>query len=304
MLNRNGGKVRRTKKLDDEDKPIESFSDRERRIPVFIVLRGHEIGRRYAVKLFPATIGSVQDKADLTIEGDAWVSSVHALITMGDNEVFLEDAGSRNGTFLNGALLKGKRKLSEGDKVSIGKTILKFTYHDPLEAEFHTRLEHMMNVDELTGLPVNRVFQARFSSALETACSIEQPVTFLMMDMDGLKRINDTHGHHVGAGTIAGVGRILGDIVNPSGLVTRFGGDEFSAFLAPCKRQEGLILAERIRTSVEKHQFEISGVRVKPTISIGISSMPENGRSVGDLFLKADEALYRAKRKGRNCVSE
>jgi diguanylate cyclase (GGDEF)-like protein len=100
------------------------------------------------------------------------------------------------------------------------------------------------------------------------------------------------------------VGQLVGEIVNPRGCVTRFGGDEFTAYLYPCERSAGRDVAERIRATIEGHDFVIAGVRVHPTISIGMASMPQDGRQRTALVRAADAALYRAKAAGRNCVSE
>jgi diguanylate cyclase (GGDEF)-like protein len=83
-----------------------------------------------------------------------------------------------------------------------------------------------------------------------------------------------------------------------------FGGDEFSAYLSPCERAAGLRIAEQIRQTILNHSFKIDEIDVHPSISIGISSLPRDGTSAGELFVRADEALYRAKKAGRNRVSE
>jgi len=129
-----------------------------------------------------------------------------------------------------------------------------------------------------------------------------QPLVAMMMDMDGLKRINDTHGHQIGAQTVATVGRLLGEKIQPDGLVSRFGGDEFTAYSVGRDRSRGLELGEAIRLAIGSHRFEFEGVVVEPTISIGLAAFPEDGRTTQQLTRRADEALYRAKAAGRNCV--
>ncbi len=95
------------------------------------------------------------------------------------------------------------------------------------------------------------MFQARFIEALLVCARRKQPMAVYMMDMDGLKRINDTHGHLLGAHTIATVGVRLGAIVQKAGgVVSRFGGDEFSAFVPNCSRDAGLALGETMRCAV------------------------------------------------------
>jgi diguanylate cyclase (GGDEF)-like protein len=125
-----------------------------------------------------------------------------------------------------------------------------------------------------------------------------------MMDMDGLKKINDTHGHLVGAHSIATVGRRLGEIVHAAnGVVSRFGGDEFSAFVPNADREQTIRLAEQMRAVVGGEPITRETVTVNPTISIGYAVFPDDGQLVEELTRQADEALYRAKAAGRNCAS-
>jgi diguanylate cyclase (GGDEF)-like protein len=131
-----------------------------------------------------------------------------------------------------------------------------------------------------------------------------RPLAVYMMDMDGLKKINDTHGHFAGATSIATVGGRLGKLVTAEhGLVSRFGGDEFSAFVPGISRDAALQLGERLRIAVAGEPVAIGDVAVRPTISIGLAWYPEDGAGVEVLTRHADEALYRAKAAGRNCVS-
>jgi two-component system, cell cycle response regulator len=276
------------------------------RVPVLIVLHGGEIGRRYLLNEPSLVIGRHPQRAQLMLQGDLEVSSTHARIEQTGGRFSVTDLGSLNGSFLNGQVLRRGEPLAldDGDKLFIGRSVLKFTFQDELEEDFHVRVERMMNIDELTGLVVKRAFDRRLEFTLGIAASDHKPLTALMMDMDGLKQINDSHGHHVGAGTIAQVGRILGEIVNPRGCVTRFGGDEFTAFLEDCPRADGLDVAERIRAAVEGDDFRFGKAVVHPTISIGLSSCPEDGTQPAEVVRAADAALYRAKGAGRNCVSQ
>ncbi len=276
------------------------------RVPVLIVLHGGEIGRRYLLNEATLVLGRHHQRAQLVLQGDLEVSSTHARIERADGRFAVTDLGSLNGSFLNGQVLRRGEPtaIDDGDKLFIGRTVLKFTFQDELEEDFHVRVERMMNIDELTGLVVKRAFDRRLEFALDVAATDNKPLTALMMDMDGLKQINDANGHHVGAGTIAQVGRILGEIINPRGCVTRFGGDEFTAYLENCARAEGLDVAERIRAAVEGDDFRFGKAVVHPTISIGLASCPEDGMQPAEVVRAADAALYRAKAAGRNCVSQ
>ena len=195
--------------------------------------------------------------------------------------------------------------LRDGDRLHLGTTVLKFCYHDELEEEFHRQVDHLMNIDDLTGLPVQRVFQVRFQETLLLCKKRGQSMAVFMMDMDGLKKMNDTHGHFVGANSISTVGRRLGGIVQQAGgVVSRFGGDEFSAFVPDADLERALAIGEQMRAAVGDQPITRGTITVNPTISIGVAVFPRDGQLPEELTRKADDALYRAKDAGRNRVSE
>lgn len=275
------------------------------RLPVLVVLRGAQVGRRYLLNENSLVIGRRADRADLVVPGDAQISSVHCRIERAPQPDTWQivDLSSTNGTLVGGERIT-TITLRDGDRIHVGETVLKFCFHDELEEEFHQAVDHLMNIDDLTGLPVQRVFQARLLEALLGCARQNRPMSVFMMDMDGLKRINDSHGHLVGAHSIATVGRRLGAILHAaSGVVSRFGGDEFSAFVPNADREQCLALAEQMRAAVANEAISRGSVTVAPTISIGVAVFPHDGLLAEQLTRQADEALYRAKGAGRNCVS-
>ncbi|MBL8726943.1 MAG: GGDEF domain-containing protein [Planctomycetes bacterium] len=278
---------------------------RPSRLPVLVVLRGAQVGRRYLLNENGLVLGRRPDRADLVVPGDPQISSVHCRVERGPQPDTWQvvDLSSTNGTVIDGNRIT-TMTLRDGDRLHLGTTVLKFCYHDELEEEFHRQVDHLMNIDDLTGLPVQRVFQTRFVETLLACARRHQPMAVYMMDMDGLKRINDTHGHLLGAHTIATVGKRLGQIVQQAGgVVSRFGGDEFSAFVPNLDREAGLALGETMRCAVADEAITRGTVMATPTISIGYASFPDDGQLAEQLTRQADEALYRAKNAGRNRVS-
>lgn len=276
------------------------------RLPVLVVLRGAQVGRRYLLNESGLVLGRRADKAQLVVPGDAQISSVHCRFERGGPAQAWQvvDLGSTNGTVIGGDRVT-TLSLTDGDRILVGETVLKFTFHDEIEEEFHRQVDHLMNIDDLTGLPVQRVFQVRFQETLQLCKRREQPMAVFMMDMDGLKKMNDTHGHFVGAHSIATVGRRLGGIVHAAGgVVSRFGGDEFSAFVPNADKEQALAIGERMRAAVGDAPITREAVTVNPTISIGMAVFPLDGQLAEELTRKADDALYRAKAAGRNRVSE
>ncbi len=276
------------------------------RLPVLVVLRGAQVGRRYLLNESGLVLGRRADRAQLVVPGDAQISSVHCRFERGTAAESWQvvDLSSTNGTVIGGERV-ATMTLRDGDRILVGETVLKFTFHDEIEEEFHRQVDHLMNIDDLTGLPVQRVFQMRFQEALLACRRRELPMAVFMMDMDGLKKMNDTHGHFVGANSIATVGRRLGGIVQVvNGVVSRFGGDEFSAFVPNADREQALAIGEQMRAAVADAPITRDQITVNPTISIGFAVFPDDGQLAEELTRKADDALYRAKAAGRNRLSQ
>lgn len=273
-----------------------------RRTPVLVVIQGQDLGRRYLLNESRLLLGRDPYEAAILLPDPA-VSARHAAIEASPDERFvLRDLDSRNGTFVNGERVE-ERDLASDDRILVGSTILKFTFQDAIEEDFHHQIDQLMNVDELTGLKVKRLFDLEYETAFGQALRSGHPLAVLMMDMDGLKSINDTHGHHMGAHCIARVGEILGAALRGRGTACRFGGDEFSAFLPDHDLEDALAVGESIRRQVEEASFELDGVAVHPTLSIGAAALGPEVTSGQHLVRRADGALYRAKRAGRNRVA-
>jgi diguanylate cyclase (GGDEF)-like protein len=285
--------------------PLDAARLRGERLPVLVVLQGAQVGRRYLLNEGRLVLGRRADRADIVIPGDPHVSSAHCRIErgVGPSAWTVFDLGSTNGTLVGEERI-ATRELADGDRILIGQTVLKFTFHDELEATFHQQVDHLMNVDDLTGLPVQRVFRQELADALLACARAARPLAVYMMDMDGLKKINDTHGHHLGAHSIATTGRRLGGLLRAAGgSVSRFGGDEFSAFAPGLDRARAGELGERLRAAVADVPIELDGVIVRPTLSIGCAVFPDDGEGPEALTRQADAALYRAKAGGRNRVA-
>lgn len=245
-------------------------------------------------------------QAELTLS-DARASKQHAAVEVvasrgGRVRYEVQDLGSTNGTLLNGKKVKGRQRLKDGDKLTLASTVLRFALADEVDASFHAQVEAMLSMDELTGLLAHRRFEAALDEAIKTAHARGGPLALLVLDLDGLKAINDAHGHATGASTIGQVGRLLTAVLAGRGIATRFGGDEFVAFLPGLDRAAGAKVAEELRARVAAHHFERAGVVVHPTVSIGVAAFPETAMASSALFEAADRALYRAKTKGRNRV--
>lgn len=255
-----------------------------------------EIGSRVRIGRDP--------KCELSLN-DAGVSWRHAKITFSEDGTYLiEDSGSTNGTRVEGRPLDKAHVLEDGKKIFIGETVVRFQLADEMEADFQKEVAHIVGTDSLTGLESKRSFDDAMDAALALARGNGLVLTVMMMDMDGIKQINDTHGHLFGAYCIAEAGKIIGKVLGSAGHACRWGGDEFSVFVPGMNRKEALIMAEAVRDAIDTANLIKDGVALHPTISIGIACFPDDEEKVVDLIAAADRALYRAKDLGKNRVSD
>jgi diguanylate cyclase (GGDEF)-like protein len=293
-----------------EQAPTMKFSAEElagwrpgRRDASLVVIHGNEadLGMHCLLDR-PVTLGRDLE-AELPLR-DIGISRRHAMIQRDAlGHYVVSDLGSTNGTRLNGQIVAAPTPLNEGDKVIVGTTVLRFTFGDEADAQFHKQLAEVISTDHLTGLIAKRRYDAEYHLALASARQTGRPVAVLMMDMDGVKSINDTHGHHMGSFAIAETGRLLGETIGQEGCSSRYGGDEFAAFLPGYAKAAGVEMAERVRLAIGNHRFEKDGLVIRPTISIGVAAYPDDGDDAEQLQRRADEGLYRAKAAGRNRVA-
>lgn len=158
--------------------------------------------------------------------------------------------------------------------------------------------------DQLTGLYNRRYFMNQIEQQVGRARRYEQPLSLLMIDVDFFKCFNDTHGHPAGDELLASLGQLLRDQIRDSDFAARYGGEEFVIVMPETGREGALPLARRICESVSEHPFRHREKQPggKVTISAGVACFPTDAHSAEQLIQKADQALYKAKREGKNRV--
>jgi two-component system cell cycle response regulator len=175
-------------------------------------------------------------------------------------------------------------------------------YADKLRHNMQLSLE-MAITDQLTGLH-NRRYMARHLDTLMKNASDAKPISFLIMDIDYFKAVNDTYGHDVGDEVLRDFASRIAANVRGIDLACRYGGEEFVVVMPDTDAGYAYTVAERLRQSIELTPFPISRApdKINVTASIGIASSNGNGDDSDKLLHRADQALYRAKREGRNRV--
>ena len=155
--------------------------------------------------------------------------------------------------------------------------------------------------DHLTGLPDRRVLEARLEEAYRSCRSDGTSMAVVMFDIDRFKRINDRYGHIAGDGALHQVAEVLESCRRDTDLCARYGGEEFAVVLQRGDGETALAVAERIRQAVGSTVFLHEGRRIPLRISAGVAAYPQLYVDSGkELLLLADEALYEAKRRGRD----
>lgn len=168
----------------------------------------------------------------------------------------------------------------------------------------HEKISEQAVTDELTGLPNNRAFRDKIDREASRAERFGHELSLIILDVDDFKSVNDTYGHLQGDEVLRLIGRILSEEPRAIDEPARYGGEEFVVALPETGTQGAIELAERIRERLEREEIPLldgSGV-LKVTASFGTATVPLSATTVRQLFAAADDALYEAKRTGKNRV--
>ncbi len=261
---------------------------------VLVVLTGPQIGQR--IRLDAAALLGRDPEADLmlTDESVAWH---HARVEPRDDGWTVVDLTGKRRTEVNGMRVK-ELLLSADDQLILGGTVVRYELHGPVEQAFDEAILERLNKDDLTGLLARRKFDHELTSVVLLAQRNREPMSLLVLDVDGLKAVNDRHGHLVGARVIAEVGRELAGVLGARGLACRLGGDEFGVALPGHDADAGRAVADAIREAVAARPFAHEGEPLRVRLSGGVAQLGLHGDSPLALLRAADEALYRAKHAG------
>jgi diguanylate cyclase (GGDEF)-like protein len=171
-------------------------------------------------------------------------------------------------------------------------------------ARLNKQLEDQSTTDVLTGTYNYRAFMERLAEEQRRARRYDQPLSLIMVDIDNFKVCNDSYGHQAGNLVLKGIARVVRSIVRDTDVVCRYGGDELIVILPQTVPADAAEIGERIRTEVERTVFSEEGLlpSLRVTVSIGISTYPNNGGTADHIVEMVDKALYRAKSSGKNAV--
>ena len=166
----------------------------------------------------------------------------------------------------------------------------------------YQRVEALAVTDALTGVCVRGHFMERAREELARSRRHHLACTLLMTDLDFFKQKNDTYGHLVGDVVLRDVARLLQRNLRDIDLLARYGGEEFILLLIDTQVEQGFTIAQRLKQLVEVHPIRAYDELLSQTISIGVAGFPEDAKTLEEFIERADQALYAAKRAGRNQV--
>jgi diguanylate cyclase (GGDEF)-like protein len=290
---------------DDETKispeEVAQPGPRSRDRAYLIVLAGTAVGEMYKIVNETTTIGRSQ-QADIQVV-DEGISRRHATIEHRGDHVVIRDLGSTNGTFCNGERIT-EYNLKDGDKIQVGSTtILKFTFHDSLDETFQRQMYESALRDGLTKAFNKKYFLERLESEFAYAVRHKSPLSLIMFDIDHFKQINDTHGHLAGDYTLSTLSQVVIQTIRKEDVFARYGGEEFAVISRGIDLAGAAVFGDRIRQRIESQAFTYNNQTIRVTVSGGVAAVPDVGmREMAELIGLADDALYRAKRQGRNRV--
>lgn len=263
-----------------------------------VQIYGGDLGRRHTLT-HELTVGRDQSNS-IVLDMDN-VSRRHARFFQIDEASYVEDLGSTNGTFINDADISGKTQLANGDLVKVGGAIFKFISGGNVEGLYHEEIYRMTIVDGLTQIHNKRYFMDFLEREIARCSRYKRDLSLAMFDIDHFKNLNDTYGHLAGDHVLRKMAQAISQRIRREELFARYGGEEFALVLPETDIERARVVGEEIRENVEEQVFVFDEEEIRTTLSLGIASTQGEVGTM-ELVKRADEALYQAKRAGRNRV--
>jgi diguanylate cyclase (GGDEF)-like protein len=268
------------------------------------IVRGPDVGRVFSLRDGEAVLGRGRE-AHLFIE-DGGASRTHARVFEAeDGRYFVEDLGSKNGTFVDGLRVE-RAQLTSGDRIQLGpNVIVSFAILDAQAEKLTQELYESSVRDSLTRAYNRRYLIERLASEIAYARRHRTRLGLLMLDIDHFKRINDSYGHLAGDDVLRELSFLVQRMIRTEDVFARLGGEEFVVVVRGISHSNVGRFAERLRIAVSELQVFSEGVTLRLTISVGfglLEELPEDARVAEGLLRLADERMYKVKSGGRNGV--
>ena len=268
---------------------------------VLLRMDGIQAGLIVGMERFPFTVGR-HTTNELRVDDDS-ISRTHARITRSGDEFFVEDLGSRNGTFVAGKRVT-RAKLDHDCWLQLGPRVsFRFSVTDSRQERLLRKLYESSTRDALTGAYNRRHFEDRLRAEIAFAVRHATDCALILLDIDHFKRVNDTYGHPAGDEVLRHLAGIATRALRTEDVFARFGGEEFAVILRGASTRGAGRLAERLREALNLDHAVHEGQQIPVTISAGCAALSCCATPAPDEVVAiADRRLYAAKQAGRNRV--
>ncbi len=237
---------------------------------------------------------------------DKSLSRSHARIDIKGNNVYVVDLGSTNKTIVNGQVLPPMVlcELKNNDQIKTGNVIFKFLETGNIEGLTTQMLFEKANRDALTGAYSKGALLEKGPEAIKRSEVLNEPLSVIVFDIDFFKKINDSHGHPCGDYVLKDLARVVSTkLIRSNDFFARYGGEEFVLILSGTPDKVAAEIAERIRTTIQNHEFKFDSKIIPVTVSVGLTSKQPSDSQWQFIFDRVDKALYTSKQTGRNKVT-
>jgi diguanylate cyclase (GGDEF)-like protein len=258
-------------------------------------------GQVLSISQTPFTMGRHATN-QLPIDDDS-ISRFHARFVCEDGKYFVEDLGSRNGSFLQGKRIT-RAEIKDDDWVQLGARVaFRFTLTDSRQEGLLRKLYESSTRDALTGAYNRRHFEDRLRAEIAFAVRHATDCALILLDLDHFKHVNDTYGHPAGDEILRHLGGIANRALRTEDVFARFGGEEFAVILRGASTRGAGRLAERLREALNQQHAVYEGQEIAVTLSAGCAALSCCATPAPDEVIAiADRRLYAAKQAGRNRV--
>ncbi len=271
---------------------------------VLLVGPASSVGRQWPLEDTDRIIGR-SPNAHIYVD-DKSVSKSHAKVMLQGGDVTMMDLESTNKTVINGKLIAplSPIKLSNNDQIKCGNVIFKFLEQGNLETVASAQTYGRSQTDALTGIANRGALNIKGPEAYKRSGLLGIPLSLIAFDIDHFKKVNDTYGHPAGDYVLKEIARVIGTrLIRGNDFFSRTGGEEFTLLLLGSNLKTAEEVAERIRQTIEAHQFQFEGTDIPITISAGVAIKNDQDPNWEAVYERADKALYHSKNTGRNRVS-
>ena len=279
-----------------------SLFQADHRHPYLVIYIGHDSGRRHKLHRGTMTIGR-SSQANITIKDDH-ISRIHCIIEWMGDTIQIDDQGSTNGIYVDSKAVN-QAILSNGVPIQLGHSIMKIEYKTEAEIQAEESILYKASFDSLTGIFNRHHFTRLASMEIAYASRHKLSIGVIMIDIDDFKHVNDQYGHLVGDSILSQFSNIVIENKRTEDLFARYGGEEFIIMpRGEVNKDLMYIQCERIRKAIDAYVFCFDETRVRITASFGYHLIKvesvDTEKVLQDVICKSDEALYLAKKLGKN----